>query len=133
MYGSEIPYPKISKNQRYLSKLYGGDLNYYDVPYYLDVWYKKEKIYLEYDGSGHQLSIVLGNETEKSFEEKEKLRKAELKSRGYKEFRIISSDDLFPNDGELLRIKERGFYLLLEEKYNHYIYNINTKTESFEV
>jgi hypothetical protein len=51
---------------------------------------------------------------------------------GFKELRIISSDDVLPSDDELLSIKDRGFKVLLEDNFNKYVYNLNTKTESFE-
>jgi hypothetical protein len=33
---------------------------------------------------------------------------------------------------ELLKIKERAFDLLLNNKHSKYVYDLNTKTESFE-
>lgn len=122
----------ISKQQKYLHELYGGILNYNEYPYLLDIFFEEDKIYLEYDGSGHNLSIKLGEKTQEEFDIKEKQRESFLKQKGYKEFRIISNDDILPNDNVLLNIKERAFDILLKEGYNKYIYNLNTKIESFE-
>ena len=123
---------KISMQQKYLHKLYGGILNYPEFPYFLDIFFENTKIYLEYDGSGHDLGVRLGHIPEKSFKEKELRRSSFLKNKGYKEFRIVSSDDIFPSDKELMIIKNRAFYILLEKNYSKYTYNLNAKTESFE-
>jgi len=122
----------ISKNQMYLSELYNGYLHHIEFPYRLDIFFEKENIYLEYDGSGHRMGIKFGSYTEEEFEEKEIIRSVFLKERGYKEFRIISKDDVLPIDNDLIDIKIRAFDILLNNNYNKYVYNLNTKTESFE-
>lgn len=121
-----------SKQQLYLSELYCGIFNYSVFPYTLDIYFEKESIYLEYDGSGHFLCVKLDKLTEEEFSAKEEERSRFLKEMGFKEFRIISSDDVLPSDDELLSIKDRGFKVLLEDNFNKYVYNLNTKTESFE-
>jgi hypothetical protein len=121
----------ISKQQRYLYNIFGGILNYSEFPFYLDIFFKEERIYLEYDGSGHRLSIKYGKLTSEEFEKQEVIRSIFLKEKGYKEFRILSSDDVLPSKKELLKIKEKAFIILKIKQYNTYIYNLNTKTESF--
>ena len=123
---------KISIQQKYLHKLYGGILNYPEFPYFLDIFFDRAKIYLEYDGSGHELSVKLGSISQKKFSDNELKRSNFLKNKGYKEFRIISSTDIFSSDEELLKIKDRAFYILLNKNYSKYIYNLDAKTESFE-
>jgi len=132
LYGKGYRGKTISGQQKTIHKLYDGSLNHSEFPYFLDIFFKKEKIYFEYDGSGHDLGVRLGRYTEQFFNEKEDRRRAFLKDKGYKEFRITSTDDILPSDNELLEIKERAFFLLLNENYNSYIYDLNTKTESFE-
>ena len=53
-----------------------------------------------------------------------------LKELGYKEFRLVSTTDAIPDKKELLKIKKRAFKFL-KSGYNSYIYNLDTKTESF--
>ncbi len=131
-YGKNYKKTKTSIQQKHLNKLYGGILNYPEFPYFLDIFFENTKVYLEYDGSGHTLGVKLGHISEKSFNDKELYRSNFLKNKGYKEFRIISADDILPNDKELLLIKNRAFYILLEKNYSKYTYNLNAKTESFE-
>jgi hypothetical protein len=122
----------ISKPQIYLTNLFLGELDCIEFPYRLDAFFENENIYFEYDGSGHNMLVKLGKITEQEFEIKEIERSLFLKEKGYKEFRIISNNDIFPKDEELIKIKERAFDLLLNKNYQKYIYNLNTKTESFE-
>jgi hypothetical protein len=122
----------ISNPQKYLHALYGGKINKSEFPYKLDIFFSKENIYLEYDGSGHRLGIKYKNMSEDIFEAKEIRRSEFLKDKGYKEFRIISNNDVFPLDEELINIKNVAFDYLLNKGYQKYIYNLNTKIESFE-
>ena len=132
-YGENYKCKSISKQQLYIHSLYGGNLNYVEYPYFLDIFFDKEKIYFEYDGSGHNLAVKMNFLSEKDFDEKEEKRKKYLKEKGYKEFRIVSDNDMLPNDFVLLEIKNRAFDILLKYNYNSYIYNLNTKIESFKI
>lgn len=131
-YGENYRSYTISKQQKYIHSLYGGILNYDEYPFMLDIYFSKENIYFEYDGSGHDLSVKMKQCTKKQFKEKEEYREKFLKEKGYKEFRIISEDDVLPDDKTLIGIKDRAFYFLLEKGYNKYTYNLNTKIESFK-
>jgi hypothetical protein len=131
-YGKRIMSRTISKQQIYLHELFGGEINHIEFPYRLDIFFMEENIYLEYDGSGHTMGIKFKNMSLEEFYLKELGRSLFLEELGYKEFRIISNDDVLPSDAELLKIKERAFDLLLNKNFQQYIYNLNTKTESFE-
>ena len=119
----------ISKQQRKIHEFYGGKLNHHIFPYCLDIFFEKEKIYFEYDGSGHKLNVLKGRLTEEEFKNKEDKRRDFLKNKGLKEFRIISNTDKLPYKKELIRIKNKAFKML--ENYQFYMYNLDTKTESF--
>lgn len=119
----------ISKQQRKIHEFYGGKLNHHIFPYCLDIFFEEEKIYFEYDGSGHKLNVLKGKSTEEEFEKKENKRRDFLKNKGLKEFRIISNTDKLPYKKELIKIKNRAFKML--ENYQSYMYNLDTKTESF--
>ena len=131
-YGSAILFKNISKQQKYLHYLYGGILNFIIFPFTLDILFEEEKIYFEYDGSGHDVCIRMKKMTTEQFKDKEIRREEFLKDLGYKEFRIESKSDILPGDNVLLEIKERAFNLLLVKNYQKYIYDLDTKTESFE-
>jgi len=131
-YGKRIMTKTISKQQIYLHQLFGGEINKVEFPFRLDIFFEQNAVYLEYDGSGHKMGIKFKGFTEEEFAEKEILRSLFLKEKGYKEFRIVSRDDILPSDKILLEIKNRAFDMLLNKNYCRYVYNLNTKTESFE-
>ena len=74
----------------------------------------------------------MGKLSKEEFFKKEKERELFLYQKGYKQFRIVSSDDILPSTNELLKIKDRAFYILLSENFKKYVYDLNSKTESFE-
>lgn len=101
-----------SKQQKYLHDLLNGELNFPIENTLLDIAFLKEKIYIEYDGSGHNLSVVLSNITQDEFLIKERNRYYLLKRLGWKMIRILSMHDKLPHDDVLVRmIKEAKEYL----------------------
>ena len=94
---------KTSKQQSYICNLYNGIINYPFMNYNLDVLIDNN-IDVEYDGSGHDLSLKLGNVSEEEFKKKELIRNNILKRNGYLCIRLISSTDKLPSDEVLLKI-----------------------------
>ena len=113
-----------SSQQRYVHSIVGGELNY---PYYnasLDIAFPEEMIYCECDFGGHWLSIKLGGLTQKEFDKKQRNRWYSLMRSGWKEIRIISTNDLIPSDQKLLEILSYARTYL--NKNHHYIkFNID--------
>lgn len=98
---------QTSKQQHYLHKIIGGTLNYNDnsVGYYsIDIAFPKDKIAIEYDGSGHDLQVQFGNLTQNEFNHKEIVRSEILRRNGWKEVTIISKKDLIPLDDKIRQI-----------------------------
>lgn len=95
---------RTSKQQRYLCGLYNGILNQPFKCFALDIYLADDKLDIEFDGSGHRMSIAIGNVTEKEFNNKELYRNIALKREGYKQMRIISTHDLLPSDQVLLQM-----------------------------
>ena len=95
---------KSSKQQQYLCDLYDGILNYPFKCFALDVFLPEEQLNIEFDGSGHRMSVTLGSITEDEFEKKELYRNVAIKKAGYKQMRIISLKDLLPSDEVLLQM-----------------------------
>lgn len=91
-----------SNQQKYLNNLFGGKLNYPIGKYNVDICFPEEKIYIEYDGGGHDLRVKLNLLTYDEFNKKEISRNYYLMRRGWKQIRIISSNDKLPSDGKLL-------------------------------
>jgi len=92
---------KCSTQQKYLHNLLQGELNYPVERCNLDIGFPKEMIYIEYDGSGHDLSVKFGSETFEQFNNKNKKRDYFLFSKGWKEIRIISLNDKLPLDDKI--------------------------------
>jgi len=93
-----------SIQQIYVHQLIGGEINY---PYYkasLDIAFPEEKLYIEYDGGGHRLSIKLNELSEEQFNQKERRRWYSLYNNNWKEIRIISINDYLPSDKVILEM-----------------------------
>jgi len=114
-----------SKNQDYLCELYGGILNDFFDPYLVDVYFDNEKIYLEYDGSGHDLCVKLGSKSLKKFNISQIIRYKTLKNKGLKYFRIIHTHKKLPNDNVLLSIKKIAFQFLLTTNNSWISFNLD--------
>ncbi len=110
---------EASKQQIYINKIFNGRLNYVDdsTEYYtLDIAFPDNGIFVEYDGSGHDLQVKFGNCTESEFKQKEIVRSNILKRNGWKEIRIVSIKDKLPDDETLLSMLD---YALNHFNNNH--------------
>jgi hypothetical protein len=87
-----------SSQQRYIHEIVGGTINNLVDRFFLDVALIDEMIYIEYDGSGHDLSIKLGAISEKEFMKREISRQYFLKNAGWKLIRIRSKNDFLPTN-----------------------------------
>ena len=65
-------------------------------------------------------------------QQKEEERRIYFLSRGYKEFEIISSNDILPDDDFLVKLKEKAFDILLNSDIVYYGYNLNTDNEIYK-
>jgi len=105
-----------STQQIYLHDLFGGILNYPVGKYLLDIAFTENKIFCEYDGSGHDLQVHLGNITENERLNKDLKRYYFLKNRGWKFIRIVSNKDKLPNKKILNYLFNLGVYHLNNER-----------------
>lgn len=103
-----------SKQQMYIHRLIGGEMNYPVRNLSLDIAFPDEMIYLEYDGGGHDLSVKLGSKSQEEFEEHEKRRVYVLHRRGWKQIRLVSRKDNLPSED---KIKEMFAYA--KNIFNH--------------
>ena len=119
-----------SKQQKYLYELLGGELNYPIDWYSLDIAFPNEMIYIEYDGSGHDLRVKKGYITQSEFNKLEVSRKKYLQNKGWKLIRIISSKDKLLQDNKIEKlINEAKLYL---KNSNHTWVEINIDTLEFK-
>lgn len=118
-----------SKAQRYICNLLAGELNYNVDFYNLDI-YLGNHIYVEYDGSGHNLQVKFGNLTQEDCDRKEEKRYLYLLSKGYKMIKIINLQkrDKLPSDDVIKQIINDGVEYI-QRGGNAYIINL----ENFEI
>ena len=98
-----------SKQQLYIYYLYkhmnnNVELNYPVAYYSTDICLPEEKIVVEVDFGGHNLSVKLGTFTQEEFNQREIIRDKVIKKEGYKIVRIISAKDLLPSDFILIQM-----------------------------
>lgn len=105
-----------SKNQNHIADLLKAQSNVPLFGYIADM--VLDNVIIEYDGSGHQLCIELGELSEDEFISKNRERDSVFLSNGYKILRVISTNDFMPPDDELLRILNKALNKdLLKENY----------------
>lgn len=100
--------------------------------YWLDIAFPNLKVYLEYDGSGHELGVKMGKLTKQEFDQREIVRSQILKRKGWKELRLISSTDKLPEKEKLIKIIEFCFENLLVENHSHISFNLDNLTYRYK-
>ena len=98
--GSQIS----SKQQNYICDILGGKLNYPFGRYFIDIAFPNDKIAVEYNGGGHNLSVKLGNITQSKFDRNEIFRKKQLYSDGWKIITFISDKNKVLSENELVKV-----------------------------
>jgi very-short-patch-repair endonuclease len=102
-----------SKQQFYLFNLYKSiddsiRLNYPISYFNADICFLKEKLDIELDCGGHNLSVKTGQLTQEQFDKKELIRNKAVKNEGYKIIRIKSKTDKLPCDEILLQMLNKA-------------------------
>lgn len=100
---------RTSKQQKRIFNLlvnanYTVALNYPVKGSFLDIAFLDTLHFCEYDGSGHDLGIKYHQFTPEEFNRRELRRSYMLRNAGWKEMRIISSNNKLPNDNTLLKM-----------------------------
>lgn len=114
-----------SNQQRYLWSLLGGELNYSNDTPSLDIAFSNEKIYLEFNGSGHDLDVKMGTMTQLQHDNRERARYYYMKKRGWKGIFINSPRDYLPSDEILIKEINKAKEWFKVEGKNHSHYNID--------
>jgi very-short-patch-repair endonuclease len=100
-----------SRQQKYLCDLFNVKPNYPVSNYKLDIAFPEEMLYIEYDGSGHDLNVKLGYNRDQ-FKIDQIKRNYFFQNRGWKLIRIISKKDWLPSDEIIFNlINECKIYL----------------------
>ena len=110
-----------SKAQKYIHKLIGGELNYPFEYYNVDIFLENLNIYIEYDGSGHNLNVKKGEITQEAFDKRNLIRYYYLKSKGLKMIQIINVKDKLPNDNTITNDILNAIEFLKTSKDSHFL------------
>lgn len=109
-----------SKAQKHICELFECKLNYHFHGFYLDCLYQ-DWLDIEYDGSGHNLSVKTGKITQEDFDLKQRQRYAVLHQFGIKTITILGNkQDILPIDSILQADIEKAIQYLKETKANSY-------------
>lgn len=108
-----------SRPQVNLSKKINGKVNRYMFGKYIDIVLEEYKVAIEYDGSGHKMSIQRGKKTESEFYANELSFERKLLSHGWKFIRIKNEKDLLLDYDYIEKeiknmIKEDRYYLMID-------------------
>ena len=98
-----------SRQQFYLFSLYKSAYNFAKLNYPIshfnaDICFPEEKLDIELDCGGHNLSVKTGQLTQEQFNQKELIRDKVIKNKGYKIIRIKSKTSKLPCDQILLQM-----------------------------
>lgn len=92
--GSATP---SSRQQRWLCTVLGGVLNHSVGGFFVDIAFVDERVYVEYDGSGHDLWARRNEWTPAQFATHQRGREAALAKHGWRLIRVVSEHDLLPS------------------------------------
>lgn len=95
---------KTSAQQKYVSDILGGVLNYPLSIYSLDIYMLEDKIDIEIDFGGHDLKVKTGKITKEEFEKREMIREKKIRSNDIRLIRLISPHDKLPSDEKIHEI-----------------------------
>ena len=116
-----------SMQQKHIAEVLSGELNYPVKELSLDIAFPNDKIYIEYDGSGHDLNVKRGDIAREEFDEKEKRRAYALYRSGWLMMRIISHRDKMPSDSMLITMFETA-KMLFDDGHHFVVFDIDNST-----
>ena len=117
-YGCFPYFIPTSKQQKLINGIVKGELNYFCNGYFLDIALLSDKIDIEYDGSGHDLSVKFGKMDYDTFIEKQKKRDDKLIENGWKIIRIVCKNDNLPENSIIQNELESCIKKLKETEIN---------------
>lgn len=121
-----------SKQQKYINNLFGGEINKLYENLWLDIYFEDNNIYLEYNGSGHDIDVKYKKISEKDFKIREIKRYKFLKSKGLKQVVISSRKDILPSDDVLYSMKDYFTFILNDYISDWIVFDIDNKEIRFK-
>lgn len=115
-----------SKQQLYLFNLYksvdnSAQLNYPISHFNTDICFPTNKLCIELDCGGHNLSVKFGQITQEEFNRKELIRDKIIKNEGYKIIRIKSKTNKLPSDKILFQMLFEAKQYFLDFPFHSWI------------
>lgn len=117
---------QVSKNQLHIANLISGDLNVCINGFYADI--VLDNIIIEYDGSGHWLSVDIWGQSINEFNKKEYIRENVFLKNNYKIIRIICKNDILLNDMDLKKSLNNLIFELNHNDYNIIFWNMTNNS-----
>lgn len=97
-----------SKRQLSLGKYLCGLVNFKIDNMFVDIYMEQENLIIEYDGKGHNLSVLFGQTSQDEFDQKERKRELFFIENGYTLLRVVNTKDQdFANELVLDYIKNK--------------------------
>lgn len=93
-----------SKQQHELYENIGGKLNFPCNNFIIDIAYPEEKIAVEWDGSGHNLSVKLGKISQQEFNRNENFRRKILFENDWRIITFVTKKDIIPSSENIKKI-----------------------------
>lgn len=98
---------RVSYHQKYLSELLDGALNLNVGGYFGDIALIDERIIVEYDGSGHNLSVQLGKISQEDFDKGEEIRLNTLLDNGWKCLTVVNTKERLFSEKSIKDIRQK--------------------------
>lgn len=114
-----------SRQQKYIHNLLGGVLNYSNDTPSLDIAFPDDKIYIEVNGSGHDLCVKMNQMSQFDFDSRERKRYYYMKRRGWKGIFINTLCDYLPSDEVIIQEFNKALEWLKSDESGHWHYNID--------
>lgn len=118
---------KASTQQRLLHTILGGELNFAHKSSFQDIAFPDQKIYLEYDGSGHDLAVRKKTMTREAFDDRDKRRTYGLYRDGWRLMRVRSKRDKLPSESMIITMFEIA-QMLFDDGHHYVVYDIDQQT-----
>ena len=121
-----------SKPQRAVYDIIGGELNFLYEKFWLDIAFPEECVYVEYDGSGHDMSVKFKKISKEDFELKEIKRYEILKSYGWNKIAISTKKDFVPDKDVLISMIDFAKNLMKNDEYDWVTFDIDAQNIQYK-
>lgn len=102
-----------SSQQKHIFEIVGGKYNYPFHGFFVDIALLKNKIAIEYDGTGHTVPVKSKKMTQEEFTQKEQNKENKLFEEGWKIIRLVNEKtDKLPDDETIVNLINEKIHIL---------------------